>query len=391
MSTVGWPVKVFCPDSWVLDVRETHRPLLARALTREVPPYGENVRDHFLCLSYFGGEVVRCEDIGSANLILLPFWYEAIETNAHLIARVNEAYLLGLKYRKPVFIQSHGKDVFDPLTRWKNVPNSFRVLYYNLMKSRGMGQGVPFPYFVPDFLSIYCDGKWSPSQLHARPMIGFCGVAAPIGLPFGPQVVKDCLRLLVTYLGPLGRKFESAMTERGSSLNHAYRARALLHLAFDNSVDTEFVLRNKAGMVSKEYYQVNYGASYNREYYTSILNSDYTVCARGTENYSIRFFEVFCLGRIPILVDTDCVLPFADKIDYEECCVIVPSSKIGRVGRYVLDFHSRKRTAELIRIQRNNRRVWERFFTATGFIRELAVTTNCSGSVDDSRVPDGFI
>ena len=41
----------------------------------------------------------------------------------------------------------------------------------------------------------------------------------------------------------------------------------------------------------------------------------FTFCYRGAGNFSYRFYETLMMGRIPILVNTDCVFPFEDKVD----------------------------------------------------------------------------
>ena len=39
---------------------------------------------------------------------------------------------------------------------------------------------------------------------------------------------------------------------------------------------------------------------------------DYTLCVRGTGNYSGRFYMTLNAGRIPVVLDTDVVLPCED-------------------------------------------------------------------------------
>ena len=46
------------------------------------------------------------------------------------------------------------------------------------------------------------------------------------------------------------------------------------------------------------------------EFVNNILGSDYTVCMRGGGNFSVRFYETLSLGRIPVFIDTDCLLPW---------------------------------------------------------------------------------
>ena len=52
-----------------------------------------------------------------------------------------------------------------------------------------------------------------------------------------------------------------------------------------------------------------------------------TFCPRGTGNFSIRFYEAICLGRIPVILNTDIILPFAKYIPWNELCVISQASE----------------------------------------------------------------
>ena len=61
---------------------------------------------------------------------------------------------------------------------------------------------------------------------------------------------------------------------------------------------------------------------------------------RGGGNYSLRLYETLCLGRIPLFINTDCVLPFENNIDWKELCLWVDENDLDRIGEIVLDFHS---------------------------------------------------
>lgn len=61
-----------------------------------------------------------------------------------------------------------------------------------------------------------------------------------------------------------------------------------------------------------------------RDYLKSILAGKFVICARGHGNYSYRFYEALALGRVPIMLDTNCVLPFEDKLDWNKYVIRVP-------------------------------------------------------------------
>src|SRR4030095_15269602 len=68
------------------------------------------------------------------------------------------------------------------------------------------------------------------------------------------------------------------------------------------------------------------------EFLDNILGSDYVLCSRGFGNFSYRFYESLACGRIPVLIDTDCVLPFDFVIDWDAYCVRVPEKEVSQIG-----------------------------------------------------------
>ena len=45
-------------------------------------------------------------------------------------------------------------------------------------------------------------------------------------------------------------------------------------------------------------------------------------CKRNN-NASIRLFEAFMMGRIPVIINSDMILPFEDQIDYRKNTVFI--------------------------------------------------------------------
>lgn len=103
------------------------------------------------------------------------------------------------------------------------------------------------------------------------------------------------------------------------------------------------------------------------EFVGNITGSDYTLCVRGAGNYSIRFYEVLSAGRIPLFVNSHCVLPFDDIIDWRHHCVWVDETDLCRLGEKLLEFHETISSSEFHDLQRENRRLWEDWLEATAF------------------------
>ena len=62
-----------------------------------------------------------------------------------------------------------------------------------------------------------------------------------------------------------------------------------------------------------------------KEFINNIKDSYFTLSTRGTGNWSARFYQVLYLGRIPILVNTDLVFPFEDRINWRDIIVYCDS------------------------------------------------------------------
>ncbi|MBT8323868.1 MAG: glycosyltransferase family 47 protein, partial [Winogradskyella sp.] len=87
-----------------------------------------------------------------------------------------------------------------------------------------------------------------------------------------------------------------------------------------NVIHTDFILREsyRAGANTEEYKRKS-----TKEFYTNIEQNSYTLCIRGAGNFSVRFYETLAVGRIPVLIDTDCPLPLNDSIDWNVHCLIL--------------------------------------------------------------------
>jgi hypothetical protein len=108
-----------------------------------------------------------------------------------------------------------------------------------------------------------------------------------------------------------------------------------------------------------------------RQYVENMFESDYILCTRGKGNYSIRFYETLSSGRIPVFVNTDCVLPFEEWIDWKQYCVWVEEEDISRLPERIAEFHEGLSAGEFKDRQRACRRLWETWLSPFGFFKNL--------------------
>jgi hypothetical protein len=76
------------------------------------------------------------------------------------------------------------------------------------------------------------------------------------------------------------------------------------------------------------------------QYINHLKRMTYVICPRGIENFSFRVYEALRYGRIPVIINTDMVLP--EKIDWDRISVRVPYESLDKIYDIVLrDYNSR--------------------------------------------------
>jgi len=220
------------------------------------------------------------------------------------------------------------------------------------------------PISLPDYRQLYCQNGWQPRRKTVRPMVGFCGLAGGSALQLLTRRSANLGQRLSYRLG--WRKWEPPPFETSS-----FRQRVLQQLAGSPGIDTNFILRKKyrAGVSGEK--DPNHPS--RLEFVGNILNSDYTVCMRGGGNFSVRFYETLCLGRIPIFIDTDCLLPFQDEIDYKAIFPWIDVKDLPHAAEMVQDFHARLSNDDFIDLQKACRKLWLDHMTPNGFYTDLSV------------------
>lgn len=87
-----------------------------------------------------------------------------------------------------------------------------------------------------------------------------------------------------------------------------------------------------------------------KEYVNHMMRNTYILCPRGAENFSYRFYEALSYGRVPVLIDTDVVLP--PGINWQELAVIVPYDQISNINKFIEEDYFNKSEAEFLERQK---------------------------------------
>lgn len=203
-------------------------------------------------------------------------------------------------------------------------------------------------------------GPWSCGPV--VPSIGFCGQASLNPSKLVIDLIRGAYRNTAYHLG---LKLEEPQPLYPPAL---LRGRALRLLANSPLVETRFVLRPRyragaTGTAARE--------RTTREFYENIAETDYTLCVRGGGNFSKRFYETLAMGRIPLLVDTDCLLPFEPELDWSQYIVRVPQEQLPSLPQAVAAHFTIPGQTGLQELKRACRRLWEEDLSFGGFHRYL--------------------
>jgi len=144
----------------------------------------------------------------------------------------------------------------------------------------------------------------------------------------------------------------------------------LLKYIKNSHLKSDIILRTDNG--NRWDFEHNYSQR-RKEYFDNMRNTLFTLCDRGYGNYSYRFYETMMMGRIPIIIDTDCVFPFEDKININEIGLVLKSTEIKDKESFIgsIEKYYQENKERLEEIQSNNRKIWEDYYSAEGFVENL--------------------
>jgi hypothetical protein len=144
------------------------------------------------------------------------------------------------------------------------------------------------------------------------------------------------------------------------------RMKCIERLRDSELINNDFIIRNGfwAKGVPKE--------TAIKEFHNSINSSLYGFCCRGAGNFSFRLGEILSHGRIPVVIDTDCVFPYSDSINWNDYAVVVPEWDIDNIVNRILDHYDSLTNEEILDWQSKNREIWKSHFTPLGFCKQLS-------------------
>jgi hypothetical protein len=147
--------------------------------------------------------------------------------------------------------------------------------------------------------------------------------------------------------------------------DHYERRKSLELIKYSDKIKCDFIIRKSfwAGEIDKEKAILDF----NENLKSNLFNFS----SRGAGNFSYRFYEILSMGRIPILLNTDCVLPFEEFFDYSKNCLIINITEINKISEIICQYYQEKTKEDLLTLQLLNRKFYEDTLSPIGFINNL--------------------
>jgi len=310
--------------------------------------------------SEIGRSFFEMTSLEEADIAVMPVAWELVTNN-------EPAMDLAHEFAEKVKASGKRMIIFFWSDSDEEVPIDNAVVFRTSMyRSKRRTNEYAMPSWSDDFVAKYQGGKLPVREKSERPVVGFCGYAAPLKPSFNWKL-WTALRTAAAVL----RERRTQPKGGPLTLGAAIRTEALRALSQSNQVQTNFIIRDTGMRLAHGRADLDAFSKAQFEYVQNLIGSDYVLCARGRGNFSYRLYETLSCGKIPIFVDTDCVLPYDFAIDWMRCCVWANVSELPKVTEKVVGFHSNLSSREFVDLQLKNRALWEQWLSPEGFFANL--------------------
>ena len=283
-----------------------------------------------------------------ADSLLIPHNYFFVKSNKEYIKNFS---FLSEKHNKKIIIFAEG-DSDEEI----KIPNSviFRTSQYKYKKKKNE---IIMPAYVEDLSDIH---QFNTREKAANvPVVGFCGWANFNGVR---QAIKVKVKNFIFDI----KKIASANSEYAAKKQGLlFRKEAIKTLTGSKLVKGNFIIRK---FYSGHRKSIEIPAQEARlDYVKNIDNSDFILTVKGNGNFSFRFYEVLSAGRIPLFINTDCVLPLEELINYSDFVLFADYKKIDRIDEITASFYQNISKDEFFRMQKMARIAFENYLRIDKF------------------------
>jgi hypothetical protein len=307
-----------------------------------------------------GNSLFNMTSLKEADLAIMPANWRAIRGESWRDKVNKQAQDISMQFAEKV--ANNGKELIvffagDCCAEKVPIKNA-TIIRPAVYRSQKRQKDIIIPALVEDYVKEYLGGLISIRQKAAKPVVGFCGLAQPDSW--------DLKLKAFTYHGlMLSKSLKLGVSPyKGKIL----RNQAMRILADSPSlVNTNFIITERSQSVYLTTQDPDKRQKTRAEFVKNMVESDYNLCCRGSANYSIRLYETLSCGRIPVFIDTDCVLPYDSVIDWKKYCVWIDEKEIPYIAEKVAEFHSNISDKEFIDLQHECRKLWKNWLSSEGF------------------------
>ena len=307
------------------------------------PNLGVQERDSIMFLnnafSHLKEPLVKLTDTPEeADAIVLAHNYSSLKKHTSFVAQQAQ---LAQKLGKPFIVFWHGDS--DAAVPYKNAT----VIRTSQYRSAIRSNEVIMPAYAADLLTGELNFRHKEDR---KPSLGFCGWA-------DYKNVKN----------RIGTILKNSLVHSGARIKGiTFRMKALHYLQSSQCIHPNFIIRSS---YSGHRSTIKTNADQARtEYIDNMLNSDYALVIKGDGNYSYRFYEALSLGRIPVLLDTECVLPMEDVIQYDNFVLRVPYQNLHHLDSVVAKHYASTSDQDFVAMQQQARDVFEKYLRVDAFL-----------------------
>jgi hypothetical protein len=111
-----------------------------------------------------------------------------------------------------------------------------------------------------------------------------------------------------------------------------------------------------------------WGNEVRKDYIENLLNSDFVLCVRGSGNFSYRLYESICMGKIPVIINTDIDIPFNEFENYNEF-LNININEINSISDIILNYWNNINDYNELQLKLIS--YWDENFSPLGFIKKL--------------------
>jgi hypothetical protein len=298
-----------------------------------------------------GESIFELSSLENADLAILPYNWAEVKDSRDSLLLMN--FLEKAKQSGKLSVSFFGGD-----QSYKSIPAHSDLVFRNSMyASTRKRNDFASPAWGEDFIKTYFNHQLVIREKQLKPTVGFCGFSATDGIKtYAKSILYDIGKLL------------GQQQILKYNISHILRMKALPVLENSPLVKTNFIIRDKPFLSETD---LNAQDKVRMEYIQNILDSDYIFCCRGYGNFSFRFYEALSCGRIPVFINSQCVLPYDFEVDWKQYCVWVEEDEISCIAEKIVEFHERLQPKEFVELQYECRKIWEQWLSPEGFFANL--------------------